>query len=120
MKSATLKHFRPETFLSQTGVGRVIMEVAKKERLFSQGDDGDAVFYIQKGRAKLSVVSGQGKEATVCVLGPGNFVGEECVAGLRSTRIASAVAITPCTVLKIDRKEMMRVIQDERLFSGVF
>ena len=120
MASLALQQFRPETFLSQAGIGRIILEIPKKERFFSQGDDGDAVFYIQKGRAKLSVVSGQGKEATVCVLGPGNFVGEECVAGLRSVRIASAVAITPCTVLKIDRKEMMRVIQDERLFSEVF
>src|SRR6266404_2044460 len=120
MKVATLKQFRPEAFLSQAGIGRIILEIPKKERFFSQGDDGDAVFYIQKGRAKLSVVSGRGKEATVSVLGPGNFVGEECVAGLRSARIASAVAITHCTVLKIDRKEMMRVIHDEHLFSDVF
>jgi CRP/FNR family transcriptional regulator, cyclic AMP receptor protein len=120
MKSATLKQFRPETFLAQAGIGRVVMDVAKKERFFSQGDDGDAVFYIQKGRAKLSVVSGRGKEATVSVLGPGNFVGEDCVAGPRSKRIASAVAITNCTVMKIERKEMMRVVHEEQLFSDVF
>jgi CRP-like cAMP-binding protein len=120
MRSTTIKQFRPEAFLSQTGVGRVIMEVAKKERFFYQCDNGDSVFYIQKGRAKLSVVSGEGKEATVSVLGPGNFVGEECVAGPRSTRIASAVAITNCTVMKIERKEMMRVVHEEHVFSDVF
>ena len=73
MKSATLKQFRPEAFLSQSGVGRAIVEVPKKKTLFSQGDPGDSVYYIQKGRARLSVVSGTGKEATVAVLGPGNF-----------------------------------------------
>ena len=120
MKSARLKQFRPEAFLSQSGVGRAIVEVPKKKNLFSQGDPGDSVYYIQKGRAKLSVVSGTGKEATVAVLGPGNFIGEDCVAGLRSFRLSSAVAMTHCTVLKIERKEMMRVIHEEQAFSDVF
>ena len=120
MKSARLKQFRPEAFLSQSGVGRAIVEVPKKKNLFSQGDPGDSVYYIQKGRARLSVVSGTGKEATVAVLGPGNFIGEDCVAGLRSFRLSSAVAMTHCTVLKIERKEMMRVIHEEQAFSDVF
>jgi CRP/FNR family transcriptional regulator, cyclic AMP receptor protein len=120
MKTQTLKGFRPEVFLSHTGVGRTIVEVAKKKNIFSQGDVGDAVFYIQKGRAKLSVVSGRGKEATVSVLGPGNFVGEDCVAGVRSVRMASAVAMTDCTVLRIERKEMMRVVHEEHVFADVF
>jgi CRP/FNR family cyclic AMP-dependent transcriptional regulator len=120
MKSERLKQFSPEAFLSQAGLGRSILEIPKKKRIFSQGDVGDAVFYIQKGRIKLSVVSGQGKEATVSILGPGNFIGEDCVAGLRSPRIASAAAMTDCTVLKIERKEMMRVIHEEQAFSDVF
>jgi CRP/FNR family cyclic AMP-dependent transcriptional regulator len=120
MKSVKLKKFRPEVFLSQTGVGRAIIEVSKKDRIFSQGDVGDAVFYIQKGRIKLSVVSGEGKEATVAVLGEGSFVGEDCVAGVRSVRLSSAIAITQCTVLRIERKEMMRVVHEEHVFSDVF
>lgn len=120
MKSGKLKKFRPEVFLSQTGVGRTIIEVLKKKRLFSQGDIGDAVFYVQKGRIKLSVVSGEGKEATVAVLGEGSFVGEDCVAGVRSVRLSSAVAMTQCTVMRIERKEMMRVVHEEHVFSDVF
>jgi CRP/FNR family transcriptional regulator, cyclic AMP receptor protein len=87
MKAERLKQFRPEVFLSHAGVGRTLVEISKKKRIFAQGDVGDSVFYIQKGRAKLSVVSGRGKEATVSVLGPGNFVGEDCVAGVRSVRM---------------------------------
>jgi CRP/FNR family cyclic AMP-dependent transcriptional regulator len=120
MKSGKLKKFRPEVFLSQTGVGRAIIEVSKKERIFSQGDVGDAVFYIQKGRIKLSVVSGEGKEATVAVLGEGSFLGEDCVAGVRSVRLSSAIAMTNCTVMRIERKEMMRVVHEEHVFSDVF
>ena len=120
MKSERLKQFRPEVFLSQAGVGRSIVEVPKKKNIFSQGDLGDAVFYIQKGRVKLSVVSGHGKEATVSVLGAGDFLGEDCVAGLRCARMASAVALSDCTVLRIERKEMMRVVHEEHVFSDVF
>src|SRR5437588_1624442 len=120
MKSARLKQFRPEAFLSQSGVGRAVVEVPKKKTLFSQGEPGGSVYYIQKGRARLAVVSGTGKEATVAVLGPGNFIGEDCVAGLQSFRLSSAVAITHCTVLKIERKEVMRVIHEEQAFSDVF
>jgi CRP/FNR family transcriptional regulator, cyclic AMP receptor protein len=120
MKPEKLKEFRPEVFLSHAGVGRTLIEVPKKKRIFSQGDAGDAVFYIRKGRAKLSVVSGRGKEATVSVLGPGNFIGEDCVAGVQSVRMASAAAMTDCTLLRIERKEMMRVVHEEHVFSDVF
>jgi CRP/FNR family cyclic AMP-dependent transcriptional regulator len=120
MKPGRLKQFRPADFLSQSGVGRTIVEIPKKKRIFSQGDAADAVFFIQKGRAKLSVVSGEGKEATVSVLGPGNFVGEDCVTGVKTVRISSAIAMTDCTVLRIERKEMMRVIHEEHAFSDVF
>src|SRR5438874_7596510 len=120
MKSAGLKQFRPDVFLSQSGLGRTIFEISKNKRIFSQGELGEAVFYIQKGRAKLSVVSREGKEATISLFGPGDFVGEDCIAGVRSTRMASATAMTACTVLRIERKEMMRVIHEEHFFSDVF
>jgi CRP-like cAMP-binding protein len=120
MKSERLRQFRPQAFLSQTGVGRTIAEVKKKERIFSQGDTADAVFFIQKGRVRVSVVSGQGKEATISLLGAGHFMGEGCIAGVQGPRLSSATAITPCTVLRIERKEMMRVIHEEHGFSDVF
>jgi len=75
MSPRTINQFRPEVFLSHSGVGRTIMTISKKRKIFSQGDVGDAVFYIQKGKAKLSVVSRQGKEATISLFGPGDFVG---------------------------------------------
>jgi CRP-like cAMP-binding protein len=97
-----------------------MVEIPKKKRIFAQGDVGDAVFYLQKGRIKLVVVSAQGKEATVSIFGPGDFVGEECVTGVRSVRMSSAVAMTNCTALRIERKEMMRVIHEEHDFSDLF
>lgn len=120
LKSEKLKQFRPEAFLSQTGLGRTIANVKKKERIFSQGDTADAVFFIQKGRVRISVVSGQGKEATISLLGAGNFMGEGCIAGVQGPRLSSATAITPRTILRIERKEMMRVIHEEHGFSDVF
>jgi CRP/FNR family cyclic AMP-dependent transcriptional regulator len=80
----------------------------------------DAVFYLQKGRAKLTVVSKTGKEATITLLGVGSFIGEESVAGANGPRLATATAITACTALKIDRLEMIRVIHEERSFSDLF
>jgi len=120
LKSERLAQFHPEVFLSQAGIGRTMVEIPKKKRIFAQGDVGDAVFYLQKGRIKLVVVSAQGKEATVSIFGPGDFVGEECVTGVRSVRMSSAVAMTNCTALRIERKEMMRVIHEEHDFSDLF
>lgn len=119
-KPRLLDGFRPEDFLSQTGVGRKILEIQKSQPIFSQGDPGDAVFYIQKGKARLVVVSEHGKEATVSMLGPGSFVGEDCIAGLQCVRMASAIAMSDCTVLRIERSEMMRVLHEEHVFSDVF
>ena len=120
MKQAKAKQFQPEIFLTNTGVGRTEVAVPKKKSIFSQGDPGDAVFYIQTGRVKLCVVSGSGKEATVALLGPGDFVGEECVAVVRSSRLASAIAMSDCTLMRIERKEMMRVVHEEHAFSDAF
>ena len=115
-----LKQFRPDVFLSEAGIGRALVEVAKNEKIFSQGEVGEAVFYIQRGRAKLSVVSREGKEATISLVGPGDFIGEDCIAGVQATRMASATAMSECTVLRIERKEMIRVIHEEHVFSDVF
>jgi CRP/FNR family transcriptional regulator, cyclic AMP receptor protein len=115
-----LKQFQPEVFLSEAGIGRTIVDVQKKEKIFSQGEVGEAVFYIQQGRAKLSVVSREGKEATISLFGPGDFIGEDCIAGVQSSRMATATALTECTLLRIERKEMMRVIHEEHIFSDVF
>ena len=85
-----------------------------------QGDVADSVFYLQKGRAKLTVVSHTGKEATITLLAPGEFVGEEAVAAVVGNRMSTAIAITACTALKIDRKEMIRAIHEERALSDLF
>ena len=120
MQSQKITHFDPEAFLSQSGVGRRMIEIEKKQSIFSQGDRADAVFYIQKGRVKLTVVSGRGKEATLALLGPGDFIGEDCVASVQSGRMTSATTISDCQILRIARKEMMRVIHAEHEFSDIF
>jgi CRP/FNR family cyclic AMP-dependent transcriptional regulator len=112
--------FQPGAFLAQTGLGRTIVDLKKRQTIFSQGDAADAVFYIQRGRVKLTVFSKRGKEATIALLGAGNFLGEECIAAIQPQRMATAVAMTPATVLRIERKEMVRVLHEEQLFSEVF
>jgi CRP-like cAMP-binding protein len=112
--------FQPAVFLAKIGLGRTIIELKKQQTVFSQGDPGNAVFYIQKGKIKLAVISQGGKEATIALLGAENFLGEECIAAVQPTRLASAIAITAATVLRIERNEMVRVLQEEKLFSDVF
>jgi CRP-like cAMP-binding protein len=111
--------FHVETFLSKAGAGRTIVYVPEKQLLFEQGKRGNAVFYILTGTVKLTVVS-QGKENTIGLLGPGNFAGKECIATVRPRRTASARALTNCTILRIERKEMLRVIQHEKTFAAFF
>ncbi|HSE48240.1 MAG TPA: Crp/Fnr family transcriptional regulator [Terriglobales bacterium] len=98
----------------------MIVETAKGEHVFSQGDPADAVFYIQKGRLKVSVVSKQGKEAVVTLLNQGQFVGEECIAFGHPTRLTTATALSDSVLLKISRKEMARVLRHEPALSEVF
>ena len=112
--------FQPAAFLAKTGLGRTIVELQKNQTVFSQGDPTNAVFYIQKGRVKLTVISKRGKEATIALLGPGNFLGEECIAAIQPQRMATATTITPASILRIERKEMVRVLHEEQLFSEVF
>jgi CRP/FNR family transcriptional regulator, cyclic AMP receptor protein len=112
--------FDSATFLAKTGLGRTIADIKKGQTIFSQGDDANSVYYIQKGRVKLTVNSKRGKEATIAILGASSFLGEECVATIQPRRMATAKALTPTSVLKIDRIEMVRVLHDEKEFSEVF
>ena len=112
--------FDPAAFLARSGLGRTIVQFKPKQTFFSQGDPADSVFYLQKGRAKLTVVSKAGKEATITLLNVGDFIGEESVAAVSGLRLATSTTITSCTALRIERQEMLRVIRDEQAFSGVF
>ena len=107
-------------FLARAGIGRKIIQLKAKQNFFLQGTAADSIFYIQKGRAKLTVVSPRGKEATITLASAGDFVGEESIAGLRGLRMASATAVSDCTALKIDRDEMIRVMHEEHAFSDLF
>ena len=112
--------FNAATFLAHAGLGRKIVQIKAKGAFFSQGDPADSVFYIQKGRAKLTVVSKTGKEATITLLAVGDFVGEESVGAIAGLRLATATAITACTALRIERHEMIRAIREEHTLSEVF
>lgn len=112
--------FEPAAFLAKTGLGRTITDLKKGQTVFSQGDAANAVFYVQKGKIKLTVISKRGKEATIALLGSGSFLGEECIAAIQPQRMATATALTPSTILRIERKEMVRVLHEEKLFSEVF
>lgn len=112
--------FDAADFLARAGLGRRIVKLKPKHVFFSQGNPADAVFYLQKGRAKITVVSEKGKEATITLLSAGDFVGEESIAGAVGLRLATAVAITACTALKIERAEMIRVMHEEHAFSDLF
>jgi len=111
--------FHLKTFLSKAGPGRTIIYVPGKQILFEQGKRGNAVFYILAGAVKLTVNS-QGKESTIALLGPGNFAGKECTAAVRPRSTASGRTLTNCTILRIERKEMLRVIQNEKTFAAFF
>ncbi len=112
--------FDANAFLAKTGLGKVVEHVTSGAVIFAQGDPAAAVFYIQAGQAKLSVVSKEGKEAIVAVLGPGEFLGEACVASGHSIRLTTATALTDCVLMKISKTEMVRVLHREHVLSEVF
>jgi CRP/FNR family transcriptional regulator, cyclic AMP receptor protein len=120
MNQFTVPSFSPEAFLASAGLGRQIVELNPEEHFFTQGDAADAVYYLQKGRAKITVVSQTGKEATITLLGARDFVGEEALAAVVGLRLATATAVTTCTALKIMREEMVRVMHEEHAFSDLF
>src|SRR5579863_8358494 len=113
------KGFDPETFLLRTGGGKTVVDLKKDGTVFSQGDQANAVFYIQKGKVRLTVVSSAGKEATLGILGEGQFFGEGSLAG-QPLRMGSATALTDCELLRIDRREMMLALHREHTFSDLF
>jgi CRP/FNR family cyclic AMP-dependent transcriptional regulator len=112
--------FDPADFLASAGLGRKIVRLKAKRVFFTQGHPADCVFYLQSGRAKLTVVSERGKEATITLLSAGDFIGEESVAGIPGLRLASATAITACSALRIEREEMVRAMHEEHSFSDLF
>jgi CRP/FNR family transcriptional regulator, cyclic AMP receptor protein len=112
--------FDAAAFLAKAGVGRRIVELKPKRAFFSQGGLADSIFYLQSGRAKLTVVSEKGKEATITLFSAGDFVGEESLATVGGLRLATATAITACTALKIEREEMVRVMHEEPSISDLF
>jgi CRP-like cAMP-binding protein len=118
--SKKIIQFDPKTFLSTiNGGGRKIAAFPKKQAIFVQGDSSDAVFYILRGKVKLTVVSKPGKEATIGILSERDFFGEGCLAG-QILRLCSATAMTDCSVMRIDKKSMMEVLHRESAFSDMF
>jgi len=113
------RDFDPHSFLATIGEGRRALTVPKGQAIFAQGDTADAVFYVQEGRVRLTVVSKAGKEATIGILKEGDFFGEGSLAG-QSLRMGSATAMTDCAVLRIDKKAMMQALRREHEFSDLF
>ena len=111
--------FDPKSFLAKVGEGRSIGKYRKDQIVFSQGDPADAVFYIQKGKVKITVVSEQGKEAVVAILGPNEFFGEGCLAG-QVQRIASVATMTDSVIVRLEKASIVRVIHQEPAFSEMF
>jgi CRP/FNR family transcriptional regulator, cyclic AMP receptor protein len=112
--------FNAETFLATAGVGRTLLNLKKDETLFTQADPADTIFYIQSGQVKLTVVAASGKEATLALLGAGDFAGEQCVTGGHPIRLTTARAMSDCVLLRISRAEMVRVLHQQHAMSDVF
>ena len=111
--------FDPKSFLAKVGEGRTIGKYRKDQSVFSQGDPADAVFYIQRGKAKVTVVSEQGKEAVVAILGADEFFGEACLAG-QAQRIATVTIMTDSVIMRLERAAVLRVIHEEPTFAEMF
>jgi len=111
--------FNPKTFLGKVGTGKTSLTLAKHHTIFSQGDEADAVFFIQAGKVKLSIVSQQGKEAVLALLEPGAFFGESCLAG-QLVRMATAIAEEESVLVRIEKTAMIRVLHRDATFSELF
>ena len=118
-RKAKPSQFDPAAFLQTVAKGRTISTHRKKEIIFSQGDAADAVIYIKEGSVKVCVMSKDGKEAVVAILGPDEFLGEGCLIG-QPKRLATAMAMTECVTMGVEKAEIMRVLQDEPAFSKMF
>jgi CRP/FNR family transcriptional regulator, cyclic AMP receptor protein len=111
--------FDPQVFLDTAGVARNVAEFRKGEAIYSQGEAADSVMYVQKGGVKFSVVNGSGKEAVVAMFGPNDFFGEGCMAG-QTIRMGTATAVTPTTLLVIEKDELLRVLHAQHELSDHF
>jgi CRP/FNR family transcriptional regulator, cyclic AMP receptor protein len=119
MKRKVKRPFDPKVFLSKVNGGRAISEYRKDKVIFRQGDPSDAVFYIQSGKVKTTVVSEEGKEAVVALLGTGDFFGEGCLTG-QPQRLATVSALAECVIVRISKTDITRVIHDEPAFAELF
>ena len=118
-RSARKATFNPQLFLSTIGQGRKMVKIPKDGTVFSQGDPCDAVFYIQAGRIKIAVVSKTGKEATIAILGVGDFFGEDSLV-VQHLRMGTATALTDCALMRIEKRAMLKVLRSQYGFSGLF
>jgi CRP-like cAMP-binding protein len=112
--------FKAEAFLARAGLGRKILRLKKNEVAYAQGDPADSTFYVQKGRLRVTVTSANGKEATIGLVGAGEFLGENCMVSAHLLRLATVTAITECALLRISKAEMVRALRQEPEFSNVF
>ena len=119
MKRKAKLPFNPQEFLAKVNGGRSISDYRKDKIVFRQGDPADAVFYIRSGKAKKTVISEQGKEAVVALLGPGDFFGEDCLAG-EALRLSTVSAMTNCVIARISKADITRVIHEEPAFTELF
>jgi CRP-like cAMP-binding protein len=119
MKPKAKTPFDPKAFLEKVGEGRTIADYRKNQVLFSQGEPADSIFYIRKGKVKLTVVSTHGKEAVIAILGASDFFGEGCLAG-QSVRMASATAMSDCSIVRLAKAATIRVLHNEPAFSALF
>ena len=111
--------FDPKVFLSKINGGRTVSEYRRNQRVYRQGDRADSIFYIQTGKVKVTVVSPQGKEAVVAVLGPGDFFGEACLAG-QSLRLATVTALEQSSITQMPKANTVSVIHTEPAFAELF
>ena len=119
MRKTVKPTFDPKAFLAKVNGGRTISKYRANQIVYEQGTPADSVFYIQKGKAKVTVISKQGKEAVVAVLGVGDFFGEGCLAG-QPLRMASAVAMSECSVMKVEKAVVLRLLHEEPSFAELF
>jgi len=119
MRHQATPAFDPEEFLAKVGQGRTRLDYQKNQAIFSQGDEADAIFYIQKGKIKITVVSQQGKEAVIGIMAANDFFGEGCLAG-QSHRMATATSMSACAVMKIKKEDVISVLHGEPTFTELF
>ena len=119
VRPGNVKSFDPKLFLTKVDTGRTVLEYEENGQIYSQGEPASAVFFIQRGRVKLTVLSRHGKEAVIGILGAGDFFGEGCLAG-QTTRMASAAAMSDCSIVRIEKTAIIRVLHEEPAFSEMF